>query len=206
MTPHSYPQSYHFAKSALVLLPIALFLGGCQAPKPMPMPATPVKPLGQTTQKDCNGALRDFHKSGKLGVTTLKDGKHEAFSAFYDWSQKADGTFSLALWGAFGASAQVSYDGQTATLIAGENRQSDLSPKLLLSKVLGVDAPIDSLALWVLGECVSHQPHTLDNQNRLSHASQSDWSAQLFYEDNPKPSRLVLLHKDGHRLVMTAQP
>lgn len=194
----------------LIVVPLFGLISGCQSPKIAPAAITPVasattanQPAAQTP---CTQTLPDFHRTGKLGVTVLKDGKREALSTFYDWSQNADTTFSLALWGALGASAQLSYDGQSATLTIGDTRQSDTDPQLLLSKVLGIDAPIDSLALWVLGKCTPNQMHTLDGQNRLSHASQGSWSAQLFYDNDPEPSRLVLTHKDGHRLVMTAKP
>lgn len=195
----------HCSPKKLSLVCACLLLGGCHlstnsaaTPQPLPQPST------FQSQTLCTNLAPSFRRTGKLGINVLKDGKREAFSAFYDWSQENE-RFSLWLSGALGASAQLSYDGQVATLIANQQSQSDKNPQLLLSKALGIDAPMDSLALWVLGKCTPNQPHTLDNQSRLSHASQGNWSAEFFYDNDSEPSRLVLTHKDGHRLVMTLQ-
>lgn len=149
-----------------------------------------------------------FSITGKIGITTLIDGKKQAYSAFYAWGQQDD-RFAIELVGALGLGAtNIWYDGQNATLT---NDQTGTlvaaNADELLTQATGWHAPISQLPYWILGKSAPSDSDIVLDNHRLSQATNGDWTANFDYASHPPsahlPRRLIISHKDGHRLMMT---
>ncbi|STZ64349.1 outer membrane lipoprotein LolB [Moraxella lacunata] len=146
-----------------------------------------------------------FAITGKIGITTNTANGKQAGSAFYNWGQE-DERFAIDLTGAFGMGAtQIRYDGQQATLTNDKGEIQADSPEELLQKATGWHAPISHLPHWIVGKTAQGDTDSQqDEQGRLTQSTNDDWTASFEYPKNsPRPSRLIINHTDGHRVVMT---
>lgn len=147
-----------------------------------------------------------FAITGKIGVTYAgADGKRQAGSAFYAWGQENE-RFAVDLTGALGIGATtITYNGKQAILVSektGEIRADN--PESLLYQATGWYAPISQLPFWVMGQSAPNDDdRQTDEQGRLINAKNHDWQASFDYEKSLLPSRLRIVHTDGHRVVLS---
>lgn len=146
-----------------------------------------------------------FNINGKLGFNSPKGGG----SALYTWVQSGV-RFDIELTAPFGmGQTQIHYDGTSATLTDGKRTRQADSPEALLRRMLGFQAPISQLPFWMMGQpAPSDNAAERDAQNRLTRATNGDWQAAFDYATqnvapNTLPSRLVLTHPAGYKVVMT---
>ncbi|MDO4427669.1 MAG: lipoprotein insertase outer membrane protein LolB [Moraxella sp.] len=188
----------NFPKTLLSTLVACCILTACQSlPKPHSTFTTDLT-------QDQNAPLK-FSVTGKIGVTTVKDGSTQAGSAFYAWGQEEE-RFAIDLTGALGIGAtSIRYNGTTATLNSektGEIRADN--PEDLLKQATGWQAPVSHLPYWIAGRHATGDKNSeYDPQNRLTRTENGDWTAHFEYNTNATPSRLRITHSDGHRVVMT---
>lgn len=179
----------------LLIAAAALSLSACQSLSTTPT-QSPSEPVHEPA----------FSITGKIGVTTITPQGAQANSAFYGWSQQ-NGRFSIDLTGALGLGATtIRYDGQHAELNSEKTGiiQAD-SPEALLVKATGWHAPISQLPYWIVGKNAPSDDLSQNQQqgNRLTHAVNGGWTADFEYARQAMPSRLRIVHSNGHRVVMT---
>lgn len=175
----------------LFFLPlIVLGLSACQtAPITSPTPAVQTDKIA-------------FNITGKIGVTTQTSSGRTGGSAFYVWGQD-DGRFTINLTGVLGVGAtQIRYDGHAATLTNAQTTLTANSPNELLLKATGWHAPIDILPYWILGRVAKGDVDSIFDDGKLTQSTNDNWTARFEYKDI-RPSRIVMTHTDGHRVVMT---
>lgn len=151
-----------------------------------------------------DGSLH-FNITGKIGISTNATNGKQAGSAFYHWGQQEE-RFAIDLTGAFGMGAtQIRYDGQQATLTNDQGKLQADSPEALLQKATGWHAPISHLPYWIVGKTAQNDTDSQqDEQGRLIKSTNDNWMVNFEYiKNSPRPSRLVIHHTDGHRVVMT---
>lgn len=169
----------------------AIFLSACQSiPKSAPTTPTPLP-----TQAIA------FNISGKIGITTqTADGKTGG-SAFYGWKQEGE-RFAINLTGAFGVGAtQIRYDGVKATLTTDKAQIEADNPNDLLLKATGWHAPIDKLPYWVMGRTADNDSDSIFEHGKLTQSKNGDWTAFFDYQNN-LPSRISMMHTDGHKATI----
>lgn len=175
-----------------LLLVSTLALGACHSlPKPAPsIPAQSSKPLS-------------FAITGKIGITTQHDQGKSGGSVFYDWGQDGE-RFAIDLTGALGIGAtQIRYDGKQATLTSEQTGLiSAGSPSDLLTKATGWQAPIEVLPFWIMGQTAPQDHGSIWQTGKLTQSQNGDWTAVFDYNGN-LPSKLIINHSAGHRVVMT---
>lgn len=172
----------------------ALFLTGCQT-----LPHTTPNPVSHTVN-----APIEFNISGKIGITSVSADGSQSGTAFYTWAQEGD-RFAIDLTGALGIGATaISFDGQTAMLSSERTGTiSATTPEALLLQATGWQAPISQLPHWIVGRSApSDTQQGYDQQGKLIHAVNGDWTASFEYKST-LPNRLRITHTDGHRVVMT---
>ncbi len=147
--------------------------------------------------------LENFNISGKMGFVDMA--KKQSGSAFYTWVQEKQ-RFSMQLEGALGIGyTLIEFNGKTASLTNAEvGTVTANSPEKLLAKATGWKAPISQLPYWISGyPAPSDNSQKLDNQNRLSTASNGNWSASFSYQDDNKlPRKIVSKHKNGSKVTL----
>lgn len=176
-----------------IILMSALLLGACQSlPQQNPISAS-------TTQTQSPS----FAITGKIGVVSHIDGQRVAGSAFYNWGQERE-RFAIDLTGALGMGAtQIRYDGKQATLTSEQaGTLSADSPQALLYTATGWQAPIDVMPFWVMGRQAPNDHNPIWQAGQLTQSQNGDWVVAFDYSGS-LPSKLVITHKDGHRVVMT---
>lgn len=186
-------------RTTLILLGIISTLTACQS-LPTATPNT------NTIAHTINDDIIKFTITGKIGITTNTAAGRQAGSAFYTWSQE-DMRFAIDLTGALGMGAtQIRYNGQTATLTNDKGEIEADNPEALLLKATGWHAPISQLPYWISGKPTEDDTDSqYDTHGRLSQSTHDEWVATFEYTKNdPRPSRLIINHHDGHRVVMTA--
>lgn len=166
-------------------------------------PTNPLSTSSTPTPVPTSGDIA-FAISGKIGMTTIKDGQTQAGSAFYSWGQQGD-RFAIDLTGALGLGATaIRYDGQTASLHSDTTGTiTASSPEELLVRATGWQAPISYLPYWIVGKAAPSDSHSQYHANRLTSTQQGDWIAYFDYDNSQTPTRLRIHHADGHRVVMT---
>lgn len=168
----------------------------------------PKSPNATTTQASDGKPIQDkveFSITGKIGLTTNTPSGKQAGSAFYTWGQEEE-RFAIDLTGALGMGAtQIRYDGQLATLVNDKGEIQANSPEELLLKATGWHAPISHLPHWIIGRIAQGDTDSqTDEQGRLTHSTNDGWTANFEYPKNStRPSRLIINHAEGHRVVMT---
>lgn len=194
-----------FTTAKLTLaLAVLLTLNACQSTQSTKPTSQNSQPLFQSHQSlSSTSQLIHFAITGKIGVTTVKDGKREAGSAFYAWGQEGK-RFAIDLTGVLGMGAtKISYDGQTATLISDQGELYADSPEALLTRATGWQAPISQLPYWIAGRVAPDDTDsTTDSTGRLIKSHNQGWTANFEYKGNV-PNHLTINHRDGHRVVMT---
>lgn len=191
------------------------------APLPVPAPSTPTASAPVVITPTTNTAATptpadtaaspvsvtaqpippSFNINGKLGFNSPKGGG----SALYTWVQSGV-AFDIELTAPLGmGQTQIHYDGTTATLTDGKRTRQADSPEALLRRMLGFQAPISQLPFWMAGQpAPSDSNAERDAQGRLVRATNGDWQAAFDYSaPNTMPSRLVLTHPAGYKVVMT---
>lgn len=178
----------------LSLLAITALLSACQT---LPVATSP-------SHEVHDGAMR-FDVTGKIGVTTKTTDGVQAGSAFYTWGQDGE-RFGIELTGALGVGAtSISFDGQTATLKSERTGVITAdTPENLLFRATGWQAPISQLPFWVLGRVAPDDDASTYTDGRLARSTHGDWQADFEYPKQANyPSRLSIVHTDGHKVVMT---
>lgn len=185
-----------------VLLLIPIWLVGCQiAPqKPSPTLAIPLNDnappsVDASTQTDIDvkNSSTDtkqiaepirFAIYGKLAVNTQMP-----LSALYEWGQNGDvGKISLSL--PFGATAQLDFNANGAVLQSTFGTTSAQSVRTLFQKLTRIDAPIEVLPYWIMGQAQGEA--VWDTQGRLLQDTIAGWQANFEYEKGKYPSRIVV--------------
>lgn len=184
-------------KKPIIALSFALMTGllnACQS-----LPKSPSSLITQNIDEKISFAI-----TGKIGITTQNTNGKQAGSAFYGWTQENE-RFAIDLTGVLGIGAtQIRYDGRTATLISDKGEITADSPEELLFKATGWHAPISQLPHWVMGKSATGDTNTSTNEGKLLQSTNGDWTATFEYPKNSSlPSRLIINHTDGHRVVMT---
>lgn len=192
---------------ALTAIGITLsILTGCQTIHQKPTVTMPTTAVTNTQTNPVSTALpatpQRFDINGKIGITTPQ----QAGSAFYTWGQNGQ-AFSIDLAGALNAGqTQIRYNGQTATLTNDKGTLTADSPEALLFKATKWQAPISQLPYWIMGQpAPSDTNNQSDSQNRLTKASNGDWTAEFGYANTQDklPNRITARHPDGYKVVMT---
>lgn len=143
-----------------------------------------------------------FDITGKIGITTQTPEGRTGASAFYAWRQD-DEHFAINLTGVLGVGAtQIRYDGHTATLTNAQTTLTASNPNELLLKATGWHAPIDVLPYWIVGQAGKADADSIFDAGKLTQSTNNNWTARFEYKD-ARPSRIVMTHADGHRVVMT---
>lgn len=162
------------------------------------------KPATETNTAD----VIKFEITGKIGVTSQTPNGTQAGSAFYTWGQE-DERFAIDLTGALGIGATaITFDGQVAQLTSEKTGtlQAD-TPEELLLKATGWQAPISQLPHWILGRASPDDVYSVINDDgKLTQSTNGDWKATFDYDNQKhqhRPSRLTMIHGDGHKVVMT---
>lgn len=180
-----------------VLIASALFtLTACQS-LPKTLPSVSAEQTHDDTLK--------FSITGKIGITTNTPNGKQAGSAFYTWGQEEE-RFAIDLTGALGMGAtQIRYNGQLATLTNDQGEIQAGSPEELLLKATGWHAPISHLPYWIVGKNAHGDTDSqTDDQGRLMQSTNDGWTSNFEYtKEDVRPSRLIIHHADGHRVVMT---
>ena len=173
-------------------------LSACQTvPKTAPN-TTPIPQLPTDTTP------LQFAITGKIGVSTQTADGRNAGSAFYTWGQDGE-RFAIDLTGALGIGAtSIRFDGQTATLTSDKTGTITAdSPDALLEKATGWQAPIADLPFWIMGKNAPNDYDSHYQDGRLLQTSNGAWQASFDYNNTPLPSRLIINHQDGHRVIVT---
>lgn len=172
-------------------------LTGCQSlPNDRPTPPNPINPFLDTAT--------NFSITGKIGISTQTDSGKQGGSAFYAWSQQND-RFGIELTGALGLGAtQIFYDGVNATLVNSETGTLTApTPEALLTKATGWRAPLSKLPYWIVGKPAPGDTNSEFDAQKLIKSSSCGWNAAFEYEKSALPTRIVITHQAGHRVVMT---
>lgn len=186
-------KKFHF----ITLSAVALFLSACASTQP-----TTHTTVGSLPSQD---APIKFGITGKIGIISMGAEGKQAVSAFYAWAQEDD-RFSIDLTGALGIGAtQIRYDGNHATL---SNESTGTltadSPEMLLYQATGWQAPISKLPYWIVGRVApADSALAYDSEGRLVAATNDAWQASFEYSKTTLPTRLRIVHQDGHRITMT---
>lgn len=145
-----------------------------------------------------------FFITGKIGITTQTANGKQGGSAFYAWSQK-DNRFGIELTGALGLGAtNIYYDGKTAMLISSQTGTITAStPDELLAKTTGWNAPISQLSYWIMGRPAPTDTDSQFESDKLISSSNAGWNAVFSYDKDTHPTKIVITHHNGHRVVMT---
>ncbi len=168
------------------------------------VPTQPTNTITVVNQKKLTpNRLDNFNISGKMGF--VDKAKKQSGSAFYTWVQEKQ-RFAMQLEGALGIGyTLIEFNGTTASLTNAQvGKVTANSPEKLLAKATGWKAPISQLPYWISGSpAPSDNTQMLDNQNRLSTASNGDWSATFSYQnDNKLPRKIVSKHKNGSKVTL----
>lgn len=179
-----------------IILILLVLLSACQS--------TQITPANIATMQVQTTTPIIFNITGKIGITTTTADGRTGGSAFYAWGQDQE-RFAIDLTGVLGLGrTQIRYDGQNATLINDQGVLTATNPNDLLLKATGWHAPIDKLPSWVMGRTADGDTDSLFNDQRLIQSKNSNWTATFDYSNQDvRPSRIVMTHADGHRVVMT---
>ncbi len=161
-------------------------------------------PISESKTADITAAAAPkFSITGKIGVTTVTDGNKQAGSAFYAWGQDGE-RFAIDLTGALGIGAtSIRFDGKEAVLISEKTGTiSADTPEELLTKATGWHAPISQLPYWIMGQSAPSDENQQIENNQLIKTNNGEWTANFEYA-NALPSRLIITHAAGHRVVIT---
>lgn len=194
-----YTQSPQHILRKISIITLCIGLAACQSLATTPSTITSQPASNQTANDQIAFAI-----SGKIGITSIKDGQTQAGSAFYAWGQQGD-RFAIDLTGALGLGAtSIRYDGQTATLISDKTGElTAATPEELLYRATGWQAPISYLPYWIIGQTAPNDTDSLYATDKLIATTNDDWTAHFDYENSNTPTRLRIQHADGHRVVMT---
>ncbi len=198
----SRPKPFASAKltSVAALTTALLLVSGCQS-----LPSSSATGTASSTlpaQK-----LNTFNITGKIGVTMpASESGTQGGSAFYAWGQQNE-RFAIELIGALGiGKTNIEYDGQTATLVSEKTGTLTAdNPETLLQKATGWQAPISQMPYWIAGRAApSDSAPQTDTQNRLTRATNGEWTASFTYKGNDSlPNKISAIQPSGHKVVMT---
>lgn len=198
----SRPNPYASAKltSVAALTTALLLVSGCQS-----LPSSSV--TGTTSSTLPVQKLNNFNITGKIGVTMpASESGTQGGSAFYAWGQQNE-RFAIELIGALGiGKTNIEYDGQTATLVSEKTGTLTAdNPETLLQKATGWQAPISQMPYWIAGRAApSDSAPQTDTQNRLTLATNGEWTASFTYKGNDiLPNKISAMQPSGHKVVMT---
>lgn len=146
-----------------------------------------------------------FAITGKIGIISQTTNGKTGSSAFYAWHQEGQ-RFGIDLTGALGIGAtQIRFDGKTATLHSENTGTIQASnPEELLYTATGWQAPISELPYWILGMAApSDTNYTKDADGKIQTATNADWTASFDYGSKKLPSRIQVIHTQGHKVTLT---
>lgn len=181
--------------SLIAVSAAALLLSACASTQPNITPPASSLP---------NAPIK-FGITGKIGVISISSEGRQAGSAFYAWAQDDD-RFSIDLTGALGIGAtEIRYDGKSATLTSERTGTlSADSPEALLYQATGWQAPISRLPYWIMGRpAPADTALAYDANGRLISATNGVWQASFEYAKGALPTRLRIVHQEGHSVTMT---
>lgn len=198
----SRPNPYASAKltSVAALTTALLLVSGCQS-----LPSSSA--TGTTSSTLPVQKLNNFNITGKIGVTMpASESGTQGGSAFYAWGQQNE-RFAIELIGALGiGKTNIEYDGQSATLVSEKTGMLTAdNPETLLQKATGWQAPISQMPYWIAGRAApSDSAPQTDTQNRLTLATNGEWTASFTYKGNDiLPNKISAMQPSGHKVVMT---